>query len=224
MIVLNFVGFAPSYFLKSFSHGPELPLRIHVHGAIFTSWFVLFFLQTFLVERRNVALHRKLGVAAAVLACSMVISGLTVLYFRALAYHEFGGDLAVTAAVVWGNLALLTGFSTFVALGFAFRRDPDAHKRLMLLASLSMISQSLGRLGRYEFLRLSDSFFVNEAVYGLGGLALLLLAVVAHDVLVRGRPHPVVLWGAPLFLGSIVFIGVFVPNTEFGQALILLLG
>ena len=176
MIVLNLVGFAPSYFVKSFLDTPELPLRIHIHGALFASWFVLFLIQTLLVASRNVALHKKLGVAGVVLASGMVISGLTILYFRALEYHEIGGDLTVTAAVVWGNLTLLTAFSTFVALGFSFRSRPEAHKRLMLFASLSMMSQSLGRLGRYEALQFSDSFFLNEAVYGLGGLVLLILA------------------------------------------------
>ncbi len=224
MIVLNVVGFAPSYFLKSFFDGPELPPYMHIHGAMFMSWFVLFFIQMWMIESRNVALHKKLGIAGAVLACGMVLSALTVLYFLVMEYHEFGGDLAVRAAVVWGNLALLTGFTTFVTLGFVFRSRPAAHKRLMLLASLSMMPQALGRMGRFEALRLNDSFFVNEAVYGLGGLVLLLVSLVIHDIVVRGRPHPAVMWGAPLFFGSIVVIGLVVPNTEFGQALILMFG
>lgn len=222
MLTLNLLGFAPSYFLRSLYDVPPLPLYLHIHGALFIAWFLLYLAQTFLVAARNISLHRKLGVAGVLLAGAMVVSGLYVLYVSALAYHRFDADLLETTTLVWANLTLLTAFSAFVGLGIRFRHRPETHKRLMLLACLSMISMATGRIGRYEILRLSVDPVVNETVYGLGGLAALFASVFLYDVLKHRRPHPAVLWGVPLFLGSIFASVLIVPNTRFGQGLILL--
>lgn len=223
MLLIVLVGFAPSFFLRSFSDRPGLPPYLHVHGALSTSWFVLFLVQTSLVARRDLRLHRRLGVIGGILAGAIILSGLTVLYFRAMAYHEGRSSLVATTQIVWGNLTFLAAFGAFVGLGVLLRRRPQAHKRLMLLASLSMISQALARFPTYEVLRISEQQVVNDAVYGLGGLAALLALVVLHDVRVRRRPHPAVLWGAPLLLGSIVVTGLALPRFGFTQSLILML-
>lgn len=221
MLLANFVGFAPTYFLKGFFDAPNLPLRTHFHGALFTAWFVLFFVQTWLVVQRNVSLHRRLGVVGTLLAAVMFLSGLVMLYFRALEYTP-GGDeaemrLIGTATVVWANLVLLLAFSTFVALGIVFRRRLEAHRRLMLLASVSMMLQAFGRVGRFPALPGS------EVTWALGGLASMLVALVIHDRLALKRVHPVSLWSGPLLFAAIVLSAVVLPRTELGQALVLAL-
>ncbi len=47
--VVTFVGFAPSYYLKTTYGGPALAPLLHLHGALFTSWIVLLVAQTSLV-------------------------------------------------------------------------------------------------------------------------------------------------------------------------------
>ena len=71
------VGFAPTYFARSSTLPPLSPLY-HLHGAVFTSWIVLFFVQTILVARRRTDIHRRLGAAGAVLAFVVLIAGVTV--------------------------------------------------------------------------------------------------------------------------------------------------
>lgn len=221
LLAINLVGFAPTYFLKSFFDTPELPLRLHVHGMVFTAWFVFFVVQTSLIARGNVALHRRLGMAGAALAVLLVISGLSILHYRALRYSDPGVTLVGTTSIVWGNLALLSSFAAFVTLAIMFRRRPGAHKRLMLLASLAMMPQSLGRLGRFPMLRVSESTPLSEAVYGLGGLLALLAAMALHDLLSRRRLHPVTTWGVPMLLVTIIGAGIVLPNAGFAQSLIL---
>lgn len=43
------VGFARTYYLKLLFGAPALPWLLHLHGALMTSWFVLFFVQTSLI-------------------------------------------------------------------------------------------------------------------------------------------------------------------------------
>lgn len=62
-----FVGFAPSYYLKG-TFRPALPPLsplVHLHGAAFTCWVLLFVTQAVLVARGRVEVHRRLGVAGA---------------------------------------------------------------------------------------------------------------------------------------------------------------
>lgn len=136
-------------------------------------------------------------------------------------YSEPGVTLVGTTRIVWGNLALLSAFGAFAGLGIWLRRRPETHKRLLLLASVSMMPQSLGRLGRFPALRVGDSVMASEAVYGLGGLVALLGSVAFFDLLTRRRLHPVTLWGVPALMGAIIGVGLVLPNAGFAQALIL---
>ena len=53
MMVVVFIGFSRTYYLKSYFDTPSLtPLRI-VHGAVFTTWMVLFIVQTGLVAGKS---------------------------------------------------------------------------------------------------------------------------------------------------------------------------
>ncbi len=73
--LIVFAGFARSYYLKTVFGTPELPLLRHVHGLVMTLWFALFVLQTQLVAMRRIYVHRRLGVAGALLAIVVFIVG-----------------------------------------------------------------------------------------------------------------------------------------------------
>ena len=221
LLAVNIVGFAPTYFLKPLVESPVLPLRTHLHGVLFTSWFVLLAVQTTLVRRGDVRLHRKLGAAGAVLAALMVASALTILYFRALQYTGTPDSMTGTATVVWANLALLALFTGFVATGIALRSSPGDHKRSMLLASLSMMPQALGRIGRSAVFHTSGLPLPGEIVVAIGGLVALMGAVVIHDLVADGRLHRVTVLGVPLLFVSLVLSTIVVPGTAFAQGLIL---
>jgi uncharacterized membrane protein YozB (DUF420 family) len=221
LLLINIAGFAPTFFLKSFFDEPALPLRTHLHGLLFTSWFVLLLLQSVLIRRHAVRHHRRLGLAGAGLAVAMVVSGLVILYFGVEEFRDAGGSVVRASQFLWGNLALLSAFAVFVSLAIAYRTRPAAHKRLMLLASLAMMAQSLGRMGRFLAVQfqLGGSPELGEAVFGLGGLAALLVVMVIHDKIVARQVHPAVAWGAPLLLGGILFAAMVLPSTSFGQSL-----
>ncbi len=75
-------GFAPTYYLRFLHGGPTATLSggpftrlVHIHGALFTTWMLFFIVQTALVASRRVAIHRRLGIAGAVLAAAMVAAG-----------------------------------------------------------------------------------------------------------------------------------------------------
>lgn len=144
-------GFASTYYLRFFTDGPRATLTggpftplVHVHGVLFTAWVLLFIVQTALVASRRVAMHRRLGIAGAVLAAAMVVAGT----FIAIASAARGSAPAGVDPLAFLVIPLfdMILFATFITAALARRRDREAHKRLMLLAYISIVVAAVARL------------------------------------------------------------------------------
>lgn len=184
-----FAGFAPTFFLRPwFEQTIALTPLMHLHGALFTAWVVLLVAQTRLVAGGRTDVHRRLGVAGAVLAAAMAPAGVLLAFEsarRGLAPQ--GLDPITFLAVPLGSVAMFVGF---VAAALAMRRRPPIHKRLMLLASISIITPALARLvGR-------------RPIYALALTPLFVAAAIAHDYRRDRRVHPIYLWGGLVILVS----------------------
>jgi len=130
VIATVYVGFARSYFLRSrYFPTPLAPIG-RLHGAIFMSWTVLFLVQTLLVEWRRTDLHRRLGIAGAVLAGAMVVVGTAIAIVSMRHNFASGNERALSFfAIPVGDMLV---FPVLVAVAIACRRQPETHKRLML--------------------------------------------------------------------------------------------
>ena len=189
----TFVGFAPSYYLRSFATSPPLTTLVHLHGALATSWMLLFLAQTSLVSAGRTDLHRRLGVAGVVVATLFVVVG----YFTAIGAARNGvtppggppplGFLAVP-------LGTLLSFAILAAVGISQRRHPDTHKRLMLLATIAMVTPAFAR---FRWLG------PGGPPVAIGGTCLLVIACLVYDRSTRGRVHPAFLWGGVLLMLSL---------------------
>ena len=97
----------------------------------------------------------------------------------------------VFLAVPLGDMFL---FSLFVGMALWYRRDKESHKRLMLLAYVSILAAAVARwpgvlpLGPFGFFGLTFLF---------------ILAGGAYDLFSRRRVHPVYLWGGALLVVSV---------------------
>jgi hypothetical protein len=170
---------------------PFTPL-VHLHGALFTGWVVLFITQTALVASHRLAVHRRLGVAGAVLAAAMVLVGTST----AVATAKRGGapvgvDPLAFLAIPIFDMVL---FATFVTAALVLRRNKETHKRLMLLAYISIIVAAVARLP--GVLPLGPLAF-----FGLGYF--LVVVAVIYDLVSRHRVHKAYLWGGALMVASV---------------------
>jgi hypothetical protein len=199
MALTVFVGFAPTYYLRALWGAPvsvtgttSLTPLAHVHGALFTGWVLLFIVQTALVASHRVALHRRLGMAGAWLAAAMVVVGVsTAIAGAARGAAPPGVDPLAFLAVPLFDMALFAGFVTTAIL---WRRHKETHKRLMLLAYVSIIVAAAARLpGVVSYGPLA--FFGLAFVFALCGAL--------YDLASRGRVHRVYLWGGAVLLVSV---------------------
>lgn len=191
-----FAGFAPSYYLRSivgrptFSGGTMTPL-LHAHGLLFTAWIVLFVVQARLVAGRRIGVHRRLGYGAIALAAAMVVAGFLAAVEAARRGSAPPGVPPLAFLAI--PMADLVIFSVLVALGMAWRARPEAHKRLMLVSTISILTPAIARIpgviagGPLAFFALTDLFVVACLVY---------------DRVTRGRVHPAFWWGGGLLLAS----------------------
>ncbi len=173
LVITVFAGFAPTYYLRPyFNTAPLMPL-LHLHGFVFTSWLVLFVTQTTLVAAHRTDIHRRLGVAGGMIAVLMVLLGVTTALVRAnQGATPLPGISPLSFLVV--PLGDMFVFSILVGAGFYYRRRPDVHKRLMLLATISILAAAIARLpfaimraGPPAFFGLTDVFVVACILYDL---------------------------------------------------------
>jgi hypothetical protein len=184
--VVVFAGFAPTYFLRASYQTTPLPTYLQVHGFLFTTWIALFIAQTSLVAARRTNVHRRLGWAMAALAVVMVVVGTTAGIWSMRRQVEAG--LAQQAqAFLTTPLFSMVAFAAFVAAAIRLRRDSQTHKRLMLLATISILDAAVARLP-FEFLRTSSWNY-------LPATDVFLAAAILYDVASRRTVHQAYVWG-----------------------------
>jgi hypothetical protein len=188
-----FAGFARTYYLPLFSGGPTVTIAglpfapvVHIHGALFTGWVLLFIAQTALVAQRRIAVHRKLGIAGAMLAAAMLTSGAAIRIWEARLLS--GRNLAASLPSLALGISDMLMFATFVAAALAWRRNKEAHKRLMLLAYVSILNAAIARIPGMP----SQSAAIALTLLPIG-------AGMAYDYLSRRRVHKVYLLGGTMF-------------------------
>ena len=213
MAITVLVGFGPTYYLRSYFGAPltvsgasSLSPLTQVHGALFTAWVLLFVLQTALIAQRHVAVHRRVGVAGIVLAAAMVIVGtMTALAGAARGGAPDGVPATVFLIVPLTDMMLFAGFVTGAVLQ---RRNREAHKRLMLLAYVSIIVAAVARLPGVITLG-PAGFFALAFLFAVIGMV--------YDYATRGRVHRVYVWGGTIFVLSVP-LRLIVAETAAWQA------
>jgi hypothetical protein len=187
--LIAFAGFARTYYLGGAFDAPELPGLVHLHGVVMTSWIVLFAVQAGLVAAGRVDLHRKLGVAGAVLAALVVVVGIATAVDGARRGVSPGPPPLVFLAIPLGVILV---YGALVAAAIANRRRPDWHKRLMLLAAISVLTPAIARIP-------IDALQAGGIVAFMGLTDLFAIACIAWDTARNRRLHPAFLRGG-LFL------------------------
>ena len=190
-----FAGFSRTFYLRPYFPQVQalIPLLI-LHGVVFSSWIVLFITQTTLVAAKRTRTHMRLGIAGGILAASMVAIGTVTAIVRAKgAVSPIPGVNALSFLTI--PLGDMLVFAILIGAAFYFRRKPDVHKRLMLLATIGILPAAVARLpfdfiqrvGPLAFFGLSDLFIIPCLVY---------------DLATRGRPHRATVLAGALIVAS----------------------
>jgi hypothetical protein len=218
--LLAFGGFAPTYWLqlapRTFIGSP----LVHLHAVLFSFWTLLFLFQSILAARGRLNRHRAWGLLGVSLATAMVFVGCAAATDALNDRLAAGlGDQARAFFIV--PISLLVLFGGFVVAAIANVRRTEAHKRLMLLATIAIIPPAVARV----------SFAVNvgmvpgarpglaplrtaESVVASGLIADAFIVIgMIYDWRTRGRPHSAYVVGG-LILIAIQVLRVPVSTTH----------
>jgi hypothetical protein len=201
-VFVAFAGFAPTYWLQlpagTFVGSP----LVHLHGVLFSAWPMYLLLQTSLVARGRVGRHRAWGLLGVSLATAMVLVGFAVAD-QVLATRLAAGFGDRARAFHIASISMITLFGAFVFAAIVTIPRPEVHKRLMLLATISMIAPAIARIvfamtvGIGPGLRpgLGPPRTIASVLAPALIADLLILAGILYDMRTRGRPHPAYLIG-----------------------------
>jgi uncharacterized membrane protein YozB (DUF420 family) len=223
MIAFNAVAFGPSILSPSTRKVP-LPLTplVTAHAVVSAAWLFLFLAQAALVATGRTAVHRRVGVAGAVLTAVFLVLG----WFTTLGQARRGFDLSgaisrlpnppgvdqATATV--GVLFFFLTFGVLAGAALWYRRRPAVHKRLMLLALLGGLTPTpvAHVIGTWPPL-----LPWANVIFSLSLVVFLAIGPI-YDRISDGRIHPVSLWGGlSLFVWTTAFNAAILPSAAWRQ-------
>jgi hypothetical protein len=218
--LIAFGGFAPTYWLQLAPGTFVGPPLLHIHGALFSAWTLLLLSQTWLASRGRMDHHRAWGLAGIALASAMVVVGVTAAIYSLNVQLAAGyGDKARGFLLV--PVTAIGLFAGFFIAAVANINRPEIHKRLILLATISLLQAAVARV----FFEIATGGGPG-ARPGLGPpppmaialvpsllLDLLIVAGMVYDWRTRGRPHPAWIVGLVVISGVVVLRGPLSETT-----------
>lgn len=192
------MGFVPEIIGRVHADKPFLAV-VYFHGAVFVGWLALLTVQVLLIRARRVNLHRELGMAGVALYGAMLVLGVvTSVVVDHHAYVTAHGDPSFLSIQLGDMLA----FGVLGAFAIALRKSPEAHKRLMILATICIADAGFSRWWAPGLKRLlGDGYWGNWAQLYLSDFLLIVLVGI-YDLIRRRRLFPVYVFGALWGLGA----------------------
>jgi len=125
---------------------PPASKILYVHAAVFTTWLLLLTAQVLLVLGNRVTWHRKLGWFMTGWACLMAVLGpWAAMASQANDLHTPNADPPFLSV----NMVDIAGFLVLLAWGITLRKNPAAHRRMMILATVSLADPGFSRFSGY---------------------------------------------------------------------------
>lgn len=197
---LAVVGFWPTYFGPLLTGGTPRsvsPLSsvmtpvVHFHAAVFVLWLPLFVLQIVLAATGRIAWHVRVGRWLMIYGALLIVSGVMVA-FKAFEDRLATGDVFRAQRFLFGLLRELAFFAPFLIAGWFYRRRPEIHKRLMIVATVILIAPAIGRM---RFLGTPPQLWQYMTVWPLP-----LYAAMLQDLRLKRMVHPVYVIGIAAML------------------------
>lgn len=190
-------GFGPR--VGAFLIHPAIPrpLILYVHAVVFSAWVLFFIFQAALVRTGNLRWHRTMGLFGAVLGPVLTVIGIwnsfVMQRFSLLQLHHPAAPLSL-----FPSLYDMTAFTIPFVLALCWRREPEFHRRLMLVATCALTGAAFSRFPR-------PPFFWGPFL-GAIGVDFLLLLGITRDLIVSKRIHRVYLYALGGFLIGQAFV------------------
>jgi hypothetical protein len=217
-VVTAIASFAPTSIglISRVSSGQQSlpPFVVHFHAVAMSLWLILLLAQSILASKQRLDLHKKLGLTSLILAPCILVSlygmdlygvELFAVKNNVFAAADAPPDQSAQLKQYISSILLIHGasylfFPVFYLWAILVRRkDNEAHKRLMILATLVLMIPGLGRL--LSVTHVLPDFGLNIIDARHFYLLLLIAPALVYEVVKQRVPHRSYLIGVAL-IGS----------------------
>ena len=187
---LALAGFWRSYFgsLLTGNVVETLPL-VHFHITVYVGWLALFIAQAAFAAAGRIDLHAKVGRFAVGYGWFVVAIGLLV-GFGMFVIRVRAGAEAEAIGRLFGPVLDMLVFAPLFAAAVHYRGKPELHKRLMILAMVTLLVPAVSRMRAFM-----PSLVLVQLVWSVP-----ILLAMAYDYAKRRLVHPIYVFGLVLLL------------------------
>jgi hypothetical protein len=200
-VLTAFLGFIPTFWMPMTAGQYAANPVVFMHGVAFFTWTLFALAQTSLVPAGRVSLHRSVGLAGISFATLLTVLGLLAALNSlqsGIAAHQAAGAEAFLIV----PLTVIVAFAVLFAFAIANIRRPEVHKRLMLLATISVLNAPVARPLIVWVYKLPPTeqlpVWIDPPSCFLSYL--LIVPALIYDWRKNGRVHPVYLIAVPILL------------------------
>ncbi len=160
---------------------------------------ILLVAQVLLVRLRRTSVHKTLGLIGFVLIPIMVISALlSERYSQQYYFDHHITDLPFFIIPITYMIA----FGTLASFAMALRRDPSAHKRLIVLATSVIVGAAYTRWWGHGLTKVFGDGYFGLIINTYTPTNLFYALLITYDLITRRRLHPVTIAAVPLLVAS----------------------
>jgi hypothetical protein len=169
---------------------------VHAHGITFISWMTLLMIQTWLINVKNVALHRSLGTFGIALGTAVLCTGALI---TIVGMGNASPSVPFYYDLMYLSLMALGGFGVLFTLAIRHVRDPENHRRLILFATIPLLPPGINRtyqvLGQLDYLPVLATYLTMAAIA---------VAILTHDWRTNGKLTFASRIGAAIVFGQVL--------------------
>jgi hypothetical protein len=180
-ILMAAVGFWPGYFGPVLAQMKAKTALVHVHALVFTGWLALFTVQAALAATGRIAVHMRLGRWLFAFGAVLIVVGVLTALGR-FANDVAANDMALATRRLFAPLRDMIVFAPLLVAGWIYRRRPEIHKRIMLVATNVLLVAAVSRM---QFLGTPPAPWIMLLLWPLPTY----IAMV-HDFVTKRLVHP----------------------------------
>ena len=196
-------GFSRTVEKKLIHAAPPRPFVLYIHGALFFGWVLFFVLQSGLVRTRKVQWHQRIGWLGVGLGLAMFVVGVSTAIIMAR-FNKVELHAKYPEANLLVSFFDISAFTIAFGLAVWWRKKPEFHRRLQLLACCALTAAAFGRFLPLfvspERMHSRTAFALAAWVTLYAGVDFLILLAIGLDWIVMRRIHRVYMYGLPAFV------------------------
>lgn len=140
LLIISVFAFWNSYYVIFFDRA----FYVHFHAITALIWFAMLVIQSYLIKKKKLELHRQLGKASIPVALLVVVSVILLAHNKISTTDE--ASFGFRTYLLYLQISLAFAFAVTYGLAMYHRQSTPIHSRLMVATTLTFVDPIFARL------------------------------------------------------------------------------